>query len=36
LRVAAEGSEPSSSEMSLIFSPLTEFAYSTAAAIPLL
>src|SRR5918992_359591 len=34
LRVAAEGSEPSSSWISLIFSPLTSFLYSMAAWMP--
>ena len=34
LRVAAEGSDPSSSWISRIFSPLTSFLYSTAAAMP--
>ena len=34
LRVAAEGSEPSSSWISLIFSPLTSLLYSTAAWMP--
>ena len=34
LRVAADGSEPSSSWISLIFSPLTSFLYSMAAWMP--